>query len=182
MAVLSEAIKKFLSIDIGYGHGYGYGSGDGLISFNGQKVYYIDNLATVIDQVRGNLAKGFIVRDDLSTWRCYLVKGNNMFAHGATVKEAEKALQDKIFETMNTDEKINAFLEKFALDIKYPAKEYYEWHHKLTGSCEFGRNAFCKNHDIDLENGLYTVQEFIEITRNDYGSSIIEQLAERIEE
>ena len=105
-----------------------------------------------------------------------------MFAHGATIKEAEKALQDKIFETMNTDEKINAFLEIFKLDVKYPAKDFYEWHHKLTGSCEFGRNAFCKNHDIDLENGLYTVQEFIEITKNDYGSSIIEQLAERIEE
>ncbi len=139
-------------------------------------------MPTVIEQVRGNLAKGFIIKNDLSTMRCCIVKGNNLFAHGATVKEAEQALQDKIFETMDTDEKINAFLEKFKLDVKYPAKDFYEWHHKLTGSCEFGRNAFCQSHDIDLENGLYTVEEFIKATKNDFGGSIIEQLEERINE
>jgi hypothetical protein len=116
----------------------------------------------------------------LITKKCCIAKIGRYFAHGDNVKSAEAALQEKIFENMDTDEKIDAFLEEFELDVKYPAKDFYEWHHKLTGSCEFGRNSFCRNHGIDLENGLYTVQEFIEITRNDYGSSIIEQLAERI--
>ena len=193
---MEELIKQFLSVSSGYGDGYGsgdgdgdgdgsgsgYGSGYGIISFNGKPVYVIDNLMTVIEKVKGNLAIGFVINNDLTTRNCYIVKGHNLFAHGDTLKKAEAALQEKIFDTMDTEEKITAFLERFDLDVKYPAKDFYEWHHKLTGSCEFGRNAFCKNHDIDLENGLYTVQEFIEITRNDYGSSIIEQLAERIEE
>jgi hypothetical protein len=137
-------------------------------------------LPTVIEQVRGNLAKGFVINNDLITKKCCIAKSGRCFAHGDNVKSAEAALQEKIFDTMDVDEKLDAFLDKFELDVKYPAKDFYEWHHKLTGSCEFGRNNFCRNHDIDLENGLYTVEEFIEITRNDYGSSIIEQLSERI--
>jgi hypothetical protein len=97
------------------------------------------------------------------------------------LKEAEAALAEKIFDNMDTDEKIDAFLKEFDLTSKYPAKMFYEWHHKLTGSCEFGRNQFVKNHDIDIENGMYTVREFIDITKGDYGGQIIEQIAERIE-
>lgn len=200
MEVLTNKIERFLAVSSGfgdgsgfgsgdgYGYGYGFGSGDGdgygygsgLLSFNGQNVYYIDRLPTVIEHVRGNLAKGFVINKDLTTRRCCVVKGNDLFAHGDTVKEAEKALEDKIFETMSNSEKIDAFLEAYKLGVKYPAKDFYEWHLKLTGSCAFGRDAFCQAHGIDLENGLYTVEEFIEITKNDYGSSVIGQIEERI--
>ena len=166
----------------GRGDGDGYGRGYGLISFNCQKVYYIDGIPVVIERVHGNLAKGYTVNKDLTTQKCYIVKHNNLFAHGETAREAERALQDKIFGNMNADEKIDAFLEEFDLEAKYPARLFYEWHHKLTGSCEFGRKAFVKNHGIDLEKGTYTVAEFIEITKEDYGGDIIEQLSERIEE
>ena len=114
----------------------------------------------------------------MTTKKCFVVKGQDKFAHGETLAKALKSLQDKIFEDMDTDEKIDAFLEEFKLDVKYPAKTFYEWHHKLTGSCEFGRNSFVKNHGIDLENGMYTVKEFIEYTKNDFGGEIIKQLEE----
>ncbi len=172
MADINEAIERFLSVTSG--------SGSGLISFNGNKVYYIDNVPTVIEKVKSNLAKGYTVNADLTTERCYVIKHNDLFAHGETIKEAEKALQDKVFATMDTDEKIEVFLNEFDLESKYPARAFYDWHNKLTGSCEFGRNAFIKNHGIDLENGMYTVKEFIEITKNDFGGEIIKQLAERI--
>ena len=170
------------SYGYGYGSDYGSGSGDGdgLIYFNGHKVYYIDGMATVIERVHGNLAKGFTINKALTMERCCVVKSHNLFAHGKTVKDAEEALQDKIIATMDTDEKINAFLDRFKLDIKYPAKDFYEWHHKLTGSCEFGRRSFCKNAGIDIENDTYTVQEFIDYTKNDYGSSVIRKIEERI--
>ena len=166
----------------GDGSGDGYGDIDGsLISFNNELIYYVDGIPTIISKVHGNLAKGYVINADLTTTPCYVIKHNNLFAHGETVKEAEQALEKKIFSRMNADEKIDAFLKKFNLVDKYPAKDFYEWHHKLTGSCEFGRNQFVKNHFIDIENGMYTVQEFIDITKNDFGGSIIEQLAERIE-
>ena len=142
----------------------------------------IDNVATIITRVIGNLAKGFVLNDDLTLSPCFVVKGQNLFAHGETVKAAQTALQEKIFERMNTDEKIDAFLDTFKLGKKYPAKTFYEWHHKLTGSCEMGRNSFCSRHNIDLENGMYTVEEFVEITESDYGGEIIKQIKERIKD
>ena len=179
---LRKRIEKFLTISYGYGDGdgSGSGSGDGLKSFCGSPVWIIDGIQTVLSAVHGNHAKGFIVNRDLTTEKCFVVKGQNKFAHGSTLAKAFKALQDKIFEDMDTDEKIDAFLDKFKPDVKYPAKTFYEWHHKLTGSCEFGRNAFIKNHGIDLENGTYTVKEFIEYTKNDFGGEIIKQLGERM--
>ena len=166
----------------GSGYGYGSGYGDGLIAFNGRQVNYIDSIPTIIEKVRNNLAKGYIVLKDLTTKPCYVVKHGYLFAHGPTIKAAEQALSDKIFDDMDVDEKIEIFLKEFELEKKYSATLFYDWHHKLTGSCEMGRNAFVKNNGIDLENGEYTVKEFIELTENDYGGSIIKQLKERIED
>lgn len=212
MEVLSEKIKRFLTIGYGsgYGSGYGYGSGsgsgygsgygygyrdgyvdgygsgygdgDGLISFNHNPVNYIDDIHTVILNVHGNLAKGFTINNDLTTRECFVVKGHNLFAHGDTAKEAEDALQEKIMESMDPEEKIDLFLKEFKSGIKYPAEAFFTWHNKLTGSCEFGRRAFVRDHGIDLEHGTYTVEEFCEITKDAYGGDIIKQLEERIKE
>ena len=196
METLKYKIKKFLTIGSGYGsgsgdgsgygdgdgdgYGSGYGDGDGLKSFGGSPVHYIDSIPTVITKVHGNLAKGFIINSELTTQECFIAKGEDKFAHGETFAEAQKALQDKIFEDMDTEEKIEVFLKEFKPGVKYPAKSFYEWHHKLTGSCEFGRNAFVKNHGIDIESGMYTVEEFIEYTKNDYGGDIILKIEERL--
>ena len=139
-------------------------------------------MPTVILKVHGNLAQGFTINRDLTTQSCFIAKGENKFAHGATFAEAYKALQDKIFDDMDVEEKIAVFLKEFQPDVKYNARLFYEWHHKLTGSCEFGRNSFVKNHDINLDTGMYTVNEFIEITKNDFGGDIIRQIEERIKE
>lgn len=56
------------------------------------------------------------------------------------------------------------------------AKELYKWHNILTGSCEFGRREFCKDHKIDIDKDLLTVNEFIALTVNEYGGDIITQL------
>ena len=85
-----------------------------------------------------------------------------------------------MFEDMDKDEKIRLFVEKFALDEIYPAKDFYDWHNKLTGSCEMGRNAFVKDHGIDIEKDEMTVVEFINLTKNSFGGSVIKQLAEEL--
>lgn len=172
----------------GYGDGYGYsdgndygdGSNENIKSFNGNPVYYIDSISTIIIKVRKNVAKGFILNNDLTTTPCYIVKQNNTFAHGATLSEAREALRDKLFEDMDEEERIDAFLDEFNLSDKYPAKNFFDWHNRLTGSCEQGRRTFVKNHDIDLENDSFTVAEFCEICKNDYGGNIIKEILERI--
>jgi len=111
---------------------------------------------------------------------CYIAKGHNLFAHGETAKKAEEALREKVFANMDSEQAIEMFLEDFVPGKKYPAKDFYIWHNRLTGSCEFGRNKFVEEHGIDIDNGMYTVEEFIQITKNDFGGEIIEQLSERI--
>ena len=169
----------------GYGSGYGYGSGsgsgDGIKSFNNQLVYLVDDIQTIITNIKKNVAKGFILNADLTLSPCYVVKGHNKFAHGETIKKAMEDLENKIFEDMDTDEAIEMFLKEFSdLNKKYPAKDFYIWHNRLTGSCEMGRNSFVRNGGYNLETDTFTITEFIEITKNSFGGDVIMQLAERI--
>ena len=163
----------------GYGYGYGDGSGDGsgISTFNGQRVYQVDGVPTIISKVRGNIAKGFILCDDFTLSPCYIAKGHNKFAHGKTLKMAVEDLENKIFEDMDPEEAIRLFLQEFSdPDKKYPAKAFWVWHNRLTGSCEMGRNNFVRNGGYDLENDTFSVQEFIDITKNAYGGNVIQKL------
>ena len=179
METLTDKIEAFLRPGSGYGSGYGYGSGDGVQSFKDKVVYLIDGVQTIITHINKNIAKGFILNDDFTLEECYIAKGQNKFAHGETAKKAVEALQEKIFEDLDTDQAIEQFREEFKQsNRKYKVKDLYQWHHILTGSCEMGRKAFARNHDIDIENDKMTIKEFIELTENDYGGEIIKQLKE----
>ena len=79
---------------------------------------------------------------------------------------------------MDTDEAIDKFIDTFKPNKKYTAKDFYEWHHYLTGSCEMGRKSFMKDHDIDFDTAL-TVDKFIDLCKEDYGGEIIKQLEGR---
>ena len=159
------------------GYGYGYGGGSGLKSINGKKVYIVDGTATTISHIHGNVAKGTIVNSDLTETPCYIVKEGRYFAHGNSLAEANAALQDKLFEEMPAEERIAEFWKCHKKGVKYPTKDFFEWHHKLTGSCLMGRQQFAKDHDVDLE-GEMTVEEFIALTKNAFGGEIIKRLEE----
>ena len=94
------------------------------------------------------------------------------------MKEARESLVAKYFENMDEDEVIEKFINQFGKDKSYKGTEFFEWHHYLTGSCLMGRESFVKNHGLDLE-AEYTVDEFISLTENDYGSAIIKKLKEK---
>lgn len=119
-------------------------------------VYNIDCVPTIIKNIKLNIAKGFILNSDFTLEPCFIVKRNNLFAHGKTLKKATKSLEDKIFDDMDVEERIELFLQEFEIDKKYPAMKFFDWHNKLTGSCEMGRMSFAKNHEIDLENDEFT--------------------------
>lgn len=166
----------------GSGDGFGSGSGDGfgVTSFVRDAVSMVDGVPTIIDHVHGNVAKGRILMNDFTTKDCYVVKSENaIFAHGYTLREAMDALLEKQFDDMPEEKRIEAFLEAHSEDKKYPAQDLFDWHHRLTGSCMAGRKAFCLNHQIDLEHDSFTVDEFISLTKDDYGGSAIRNMAKK---
>lgn len=161
----------------GKGRGYGSGLGADVISLNGERVYQIDNVPTMIESVRGNFAKGCIILSNLAPRPCYIAKVGKYFAHGDTLRKAMADAKAKYNENRPIEERIADFNREFPdRDVKVEAARLFEWHHILTGSCLAGRKAFCEDRGIDYENGHYTVNEFIALTRESYGGWAIEEM------
>ena len=160
----------------GYGRGDGDGDGYGIKGLNGDKVYVIDDVQTIIKSVHDNIAQGFILNNDLTLQPCYIVKEQNKFAHGNTLHDAFMSLQEKLYDGSTEEERIEAFREKFPdYDTPYPNRALFAYHHVLTGSCRMGRESFCKDKGINL-NDSTTVRQFVLLTKDSYGSSTIRKL------
>ena len=159
----------------GYGDGYGYGFGYAPFSVDGDRLYKIDGVPTVILSLHGDFAKGYIFRTDLQKVPCFIAKQDGVFAHGATLRDAVQALQEKIFEDEPLEERIAQFVKDHKPGTLYPNRDYFRWHHILTGSCEIGRLEFAKEHGIDLDSSM-TPEEFIDLTQFSYGGKIIQSL------
>ena len=158
------------------GNGYGYFDNLGLKEINGNIVYIIDDIPTIITSVRNNIAKGFIVKSDLQFEPCYIVKENNEFAHGDTLKDAFMSLQEKLYDDSTEEERIEAFKKQFPeYDIKYNNRDLFVYHHVLTGSCRMGRESFVSNKGLSLD-GKTSVREFVKLTQDAYGGDIIKKL------
>ena len=164
------------------GYGYNTCSGDGrgfsfgVTEINGLKVYIIDDSPTIITSVRANVAQGFLLKSDLQTIPCYIVKEKNVFAHGSTLRSAFNCLQEKLYEDSTEEERIEAFKKKFPeYDVKYSNRDLFTYHHVLTGSCKMGRETFVANRGLSLD-GETSIREFVELTKDSYGGEIIKRL------
>lgn len=182
--------------DFGYGCGFGstgYGHSDGsgddsvgsdygdIKALNGNIVDYIDYVPSIITQVHGNIACGYIVKADLTLESCFIAKVGNSFAHGKTLKDAVADAKAKEMERLPIEERIEKFREAFGpLDSEHTGKEFYDWHHILTGSCRMGRDEFCKSHNIGFTK-MYSVKYFLDITKNSYGGDVIKLIIEAYE-
>ena len=171
----------------GGGFSIGYGSEDGsgeggdvsvmnIKTFNGHIIDYIDGVPTIITHIHNNVASGFIIGFDMTLIPCYVAKAGNYFAHGKTLKDAVEDAEAKEVREMPIEERIEKFIEVFgSLDSEHIGKEFYDWHHILTGSCRMGRDKFCEENGIDLTK-KYSVRYFLNITKNSYGGDIIKQI------
>ena len=56
-------------------------------------------------------------------------------------------------EIMPEEERIAEFVKEHPDKMTlYSNKDLYDWHHRLTGSCVAGRDAFAKDHEIDMDH------------------------------
>ncbi|MBQ1485265.1 MAG: hypothetical protein IIZ44_02285 [Muribaculaceae bacterium] len=196
---MEELIKSFLTIGDGngdgngdgdgngYGNGYGNGDGNGdgdgsllsVTKVGEDKVYDIDDVPTAIDNIKGNVAKCRILQADMTWIPCHVVRIGDCFAHGWTIHEAQRDAMQKHISSAPIEERLQMFKDRFpSADEKIPAKELFNWHNTLTGSCLMGRKQWCRDHNIDVDKDTFTVTEFIALTKNAFGGSTIKKLTQ----
>lgn len=179
MESLTIKIKRFLSV--GYGYGYGDGDGSGLKNYNGNNVYYIDAMPTIIESVRGSYARGYVINSDLTTHPCYIARSGDCFAHGDTLHDAVRDAEAKRLENAPIEERIDEAVRRYKDAGKIPARELFNLHHILTGSCEMGRREWCCSRGINIESDSFTLLEFCQMCKDSYGGEAIRQLMSRLE-
>ena len=165
----------------GSGSGFGGGAGADIKFFCCSPVFLIDRIPTIITAIFGSYAKGYILKPSLTLTPCYIANKESHFAHGETLSKAVAAVEEKAFDDMPEEERIAEFWKCHQKGVKYPARDLYDWHHRLTGSCEMGRNMFVEEHGIDLNSDMFTVAEFVKLCGKSYGSEIIRKLMEDYE-
>lgn len=160
----------------GYSNGYGSdnGTGYGIKTFRGSQVCLIDGIMTIIYSIKGDLARGAILRDDLTLKPCWIAKRGNFFAHGDTTHSAFAAAEAKYRQRLPIEDRIKAFVAAHPdLDAAYG--DLFEWHNTLTGSCEFGRREWCKRNGLRPDDSL-TLKDFFRMTKNEYGGEVIRRV------
>ena len=175
----------------GYGYGYGPGTGDssgngsgsgfgsGIKTFNGETVYLIDGVPTILRHVSGDYAAGFILLEDLTLKACFVARAGEFYAHGVTLREAMEEAREKYEDNLPEEERIRRFMERYStLDTIASCRDLFEWHHTLTGSCKMGRTEFVNARGIDVEHDTMSVANFIRLTENAYGGETIQRLKE----
>ena len=133
-------------------------------------VYDIDGLDTIIYSVRDNIARGALLKQDLTLEDCYIAKDGRYFAHGDTIEEARDNL---MFKVMRRDK---SRFEKMTLDDVLPLKEAIQCYRVITGACSLGVKMFCS--EIKLKDE-YSIREIIAITSKAYGGNTFKKFFER---
>ena len=161
----------------GYGYGSGDGSGDGVKEFNGRKVYDIDSVPTLIFAVKGDAARGAVLRSDMTLRDCWIARRGNFFSHGDTLHEAVEAVEAKWRENRPLDDRIAEFVKTHP-SLDEPYGDLFDWHHVLTGSCEFGRRQWCDGHGYKPTDSI-TLRTFLTETAGAYGGDVIRRVAQK---
>ena len=131
---------------------------DGVYSETGKKSIIADGILSEIISKKGNIYKVKNYNENKIT---YLIKEDNIFCHGETLKQAKDSL---IYKISNRDTTI---YKDWKLTDKKELKEIIKAYRVITGACESGTKYFCENNKLPKE---LTIEEAIELTKNEYNS------------
>ena len=92
----------------------------------------------------------------------YIVKKENVYSHGKTLKEARDGLIYKIF---NRD---TSKYNNYTLETVVSHEDAIKMYNCITGSCFSGISYFVEQMQDKIKSE-YTISELIELTKNQYG-------------
>lgn len=119
----------------------------GILSYNGHKVYLINGVMLYITHIHKPWACAKIIKNDLTTQDCYMGKINNHIVIANTIREALDYLRDKINLSNDNDYDIaQAFVYAHPdYEKQYDWEEMVFWHSLSEFSCQSGRQKFSNN-------------------------------------
>ena len=147
-------------------------SGKDFISYNGNKLYLIDDYLLYITHVHEPWAKGEIIKNDLTTQTCYIGKINNIIVVSDSIRNVLELLRKKIMNTYKNEDDIAAAFVYAHPDYnkQYDWEEMVFWHSITNYSCSEGRNNFSKLSN-KKKGDTASPKELIELAKNTIASS-----------
>lgn len=141
-------------------------NGSGIVSYNGNKVYFINGYTVFITHVHKPWAMGEIIKNDLTTQKCYIARVNNHFVIADSLKEVIAEMRIKIVSSNNIKKDIaKAFvLAHPEYEKEYDWDEMVTWHSLDPTSCSDGRRRFTKLSN-KKSGDLGTPRELIEFMK-----------------
>ena len=101
----------------------------------------------------------------------FLIKVNNTFSHGKTIKEAKESLIYKV------SERDTSRYKDLKLDTKLTFEESIKMYITITGACESGTKYFVKNNIKDKDK-KYSISEILELTKHQFGNNTLKNFFE----
>lgn len=152
-------------------------TGKGILSFNNQPTYVIDDYIVYITHVHTPWFMGEIINNDFTTQTCYMVKVNNKYVVASSIKDVVDIMREKIAETSN-----NAIDIAHAFVLAHPDyNKLYDWDEMVTwhsldpSSCVEGRRTFSR-HAGKRSGDLATPKELITFMKNSPACRIAEKM------
>lgn len=119
----------------------------GIMTYNGHKVYKLNDVMLYITHIRKPWACAKIIKNDLTTQNCYIGKINNHIVIADTIRGALDGLREKINLSNDNDYDIaQAFVYAHPdYEKQYDWEEMVFWHSLSEFSCQSGRQKFSEN-------------------------------------
>ena len=150
-----------------------------ILEHQGKLVEYIDGIPCIIIAEHANSAMVDIISEaDYTRKRAYIAEVDGYYGHGSTLREAVNSARVKSLEGRPLEDRLAIVRLAFdkSEDGKLSVAELSEYHHLLTGSCQYGRSRFVEEHGLSLTD-RFNLKKFIEIVGSDYGGEIIRRLS-----
>jgi hypothetical protein len=141
-------------------------NGKDIISYNGNKTYFINDYLLFVKHFRFPWFKAEIIKNDFTTQPCYFANLNGKFVISDSIKSVYEELKNKINRVKyNESDMARAFVICHPdCNKKYKWGEMLEWHTLSLNSCANGRKLFS---DVchKKNNDMVTPKEFIELIK-----------------
>jgi len=118
----------------------------------------VDNILSKVISKKGNIYK---VVNHNETVPTYIIKQDDLYSHGKTIKEARDSL---IYKISSRD---TSKYENLTIDDILSKEECIKMYRAITGACEYGTRSFVERQKTKKK---YSIKKIIELTKGQFGN------------